>query len=150
MGSGSQFVARARRKLNTLAIRGRHRLGLSTLPSPGRVGVAAGFHHPIDARRRDEYVAGYRARFPQAVTAELAEADRLLAHRFEFLGFESQHGATVDWSRDPVSGRDWPRGFSPSIPYRGADRLGDIKLPWELAKQQYFFTLGKAYWLTGD
>lgn len=150
MTSGSQFAARARRKLNTLAIRARHRLGLPTLPSPGKVTVAAGFRHPIDARRREEYVAEYRARFPNAVTAELAEADRLLAHQFTFLGFETRHGSRIDWSRDPVSGRDWPRGFSPSIPYRGPDRIGDIKLPWELAKHQYFFTLGKAYWLTGD
>jgi hypothetical protein len=34
--------------------------------------------------------------------------------------------------------------------YRGPKRLGDIKLPWELNKHQYLFTLGKACWLTAD
>ena len=150
MGAGLQILARARRKLNALAIRARHRLGLPTLPAVGAVTVAPDFRHPIDARRREEYVAVYRARFPEAAAAELAEASRLAAHQFSFLGFETRHGARIDWSRDPISGRDWPRGFSPGISYRGADRLGDIKLPWELAKHQYFFTLGKAYWLTGD
>ena len=150
MGAASQTLARARRKLNTLAIRARHRLGLPTLPATGAVGVAPRFRHPIDAQRRAEYVQAYRARFADAVAAELAEAGRLLAHRFTFLGFETQHGARIDWSRDPVSGRDWPGGFSPDIVYRGAARTGDIKLPWEIAKHQYLFTLGKACWLTGD
>jgi len=148
--AGAQILARARRKLNTLTIRARHRLGLPTLPAVGTVTIAPEFRHPIDPRRREEYVAVYRARFPEAVTAELAEAARLCAHQFRYLGFETRHGARIDWARDPVSGRDWSSGFSPGIAYRGADRLGDIKLPWELAKQQYFFTLGKAYWLTGD
>jgi hypothetical protein len=129
--AAAQILARARRKLNTLAIRARHRLGLPTLPAVGAVTVAPDFRHPIDARRRDEYVAAYRERFPEAVTAELAEAARLCSHQFTFLGFETRHGARIDWSRDPVSGRDWPRGFSPAISYRGADRLGDIKLPWD-------------------
>ena len=150
MSQGAQILARARRKLNALAIRARHKLGLPTLPAVGAVGVAPRFRHPIDSRRRADYVHAYRARFADALRAELAEADRLLLHRFTFLGFETQHGARIDWWRDPVSGRDWPGGFSPDIVYRGADRTGDIKLPWELAKHQYFFTLGKAYWLTGD
>src|SRR5690606_2356240 len=45
---------------------------------------------------------------------------------------------------------DWPRGFSPDIAYRGPSRLGDIKLPWELNKHQYFFTPAKAAWLSGE
>ena len=49
-----------------------------------------------------------------------------------------------------MSGRDWSRGFSPLIAYRGSARLGDIKLPWGLNKHQYFFTLGKAAWLTAN
>ena len=60
------------------------------------------------------------------------------------------HDEQIAWSRDPVSGREWSRGFSPDIVYRGPERLGDIKLPWELNKHQYFFTLGKAAWLSGD
>lgn len=92
----------------------------------------------------------YRALFPDAVGPELAEANRLAAHRFTFLGHTMDHGDRIAWSRDPVSGREWARSFSPDIAYRGPERLGDIKLPWELNKHQYFFTLGKAAWLNGD
>jgi uncharacterized heparinase superfamily protein len=106
------------------------------------------FRHPIDATRRESLVARYRALFPDSVRAELDEAGRLLDHRFHLLGHVMDHGDVIAWSRDPRSGRDWSRGFSPQIPYRGPGRLGDIKLPWELNKHQYFFTLGKAAWLT--
>ena len=92
----------------------------------------------------------YRELFPEAVERELAEARQLAEHRVTLLGHTTEHGKTIAWSRDPVSGRDWPRGFSPDIPYRGVERLGDIKLPWELNKHQYFFTMGKAAWLSGD
>lgn len=95
-------------------------------------------------------VSRYRELFPEAVRAELAEARRLAMHRFTFLGHAMSHEGRIAWSRDPVSWRDWSRGFSADIAYRGPERLGDIKLPWELNKHQYFFTLGKVAWLTGD
>jgi uncharacterized heparinase superfamily protein len=114
------------------------------------VNIAPRFHHPIDASRRSILTTDYRERFPDAVRTELAEAARLSAHRFTFLGHAMDHGERIAWSRDPVSGREWSRGFSADIPYRGAERLGDIKLPWELSKHQYFFTMGKAAWLSGE
>ena len=119
-------------------------------PRPPRAGLSKTFRHPIDASRKAELVARYRERFPAAAERELAEADRLTSHRFTFLGHTTQHGEAIAWSLDPVSGREWSREFSADIPYRGPARLGDIKLPWELNKHQYFFTLGKAGWLRGD
>jgi hypothetical protein len=114
------------------------------------VSAATRFRHPIDASRKSLLTVRYRDLFPDAVRVELAEASRLAAHRFTLLGHTMEHGESVAWSRDPVSGREWARGFSPDIPYRGSERLGDIKLAWELNKHQYFFTLGKAAWLSGD
>jgi uncharacterized heparinase superfamily protein len=108
------------------------------------------FRHPIDASDKKRLAARYRDLFPATVDAELAEARRLAAHQFTFLSQTMAHGDRIAWSRDPISGRDWPRAFSRDIVYRGPDRLGDIKLPWELSKHQYFFTLGKAAWLSGD
>ncbi len=112
--------------------------------------VAGGFRHPIQASHRAELVAAYRQKFPVAATSEVAAAEQLAAHRFTLLGHTSAHGARIGWSVDPVTGREWPRGLSADIPYRGSRRLGDIKLPWELAKHQYFFTLGKTAWLEQD
>ena len=138
---------RIRRRLRTLSTHARYQLGLSTLPV-GSVRVSSQFRHPIDVARRDSLIARYRELFPDSVRAELNEAGRLLNHRFHLLGHAMDHGDVIAWSRDPRSGRDWSRAFSPQIPYRGPGRLGDIKLPWELNKHQYFFTLGKASWLT--
>lgn len=129
----------------------RWRYGSSTaIADPGQASLSAAFRHPIDARRRALLVSKYRELFPAAVGTELAAAGKLASHEFTFLGHTARHGTQIAWSRDPVSGRDWSRGFSPDIVYRGPGRLGDIKLPWESSKHQYFFTLGKAGWLADD
>ena len=140
---------RVRRRLRTSYERARYRLGLPA-PKPGPVELARTFRHPIACDQKALLVSRYRELFPEAVQSELAEAHRLAMHRFSFLGHEMNHEERIAWSRDPVSGRDWNRGFSADIIYRGSERVGDIKLPWELSKHQYFFTLGKAAWLTGD
>ena len=141
------MLFRLRKRFRRLITRVRHRLGLPPLPA-GRVSANPGFRHPLDAAQRETLIARYRSSFPDAVRTELQEAERLLAHRFNLLSHEMDHGASIAWSRDPISGEDWSRAFSPDITYLGPGRLGDIKLPWELSKHQYFFTLGKAAWLT--
>lgn len=145
----ADLPTRIRRRLRALHTRTRYQLGLPE-PKPGKVDLAQAFRHPIDSKQRLLLGARYRELFPDAVRTELAEACRLAAHRFTFLGHPVDHGERIAWSRDPVSGREWGCGFSLDIPYRGPGRLGDIKLPWELNKHQYFFTLGKAAWLTDD
>ena len=146
LSRSGNLSARVQRRLRALEMRTRYRLGLP-LPGPGHVGTAPDFRHPIDANRKSLLVARYRELFPTAVDEELAEA-RVLPHIVSRCsGHTVQHPERIEWSRDPVSGRDWSRGYSPDIPYRGAERLGDIKLPWELNKHQYLFTLGKASWL---
>jgi uncharacterized heparinase superfamily protein len=137
------LVSAARSRLRRL----QYRLRRPTL-RPGPATIASAFRHPIDHANRTALAARYRERFPEGVRATLDEAQRLLDHHFRLLGHSIHYGREIAWSRDPVSGRDWSRGFSLTIPYRGADRLGDVKLPWELNKHQYFFTLGKAAWLT--
>jgi uncharacterized heparinase superfamily protein len=141
------LVFRLRKRLRRAIVRARHRLGLPTLPV-GRVSANSRFHHPIDASQREALIARYRSSFPDTTRRELQEAERLLAHCFHLLSHEMDHDASIAWSRDPVSGQNWSRAFSPDITYLGPGRLGDIKLPWELSKHQYFFTLGKAAWLT--
>ena len=149
MARSGSIPARVQRRLRALHARTRYELGL-TARGPRDASVARRFRHPIDSTRRSLLATRYRDLFPTAVGLELAEASRLAAHRFTLLGHSMDHGDRIAWARDPVSGRDWARGFSADIRYRGPDRLGDIKLPWELNKHQYFFTLGKAAWLTGE
>lgn len=141
------LLDRIQRRLRALHARARYRLGLPESDA-GEAEVAQAFRHPIDLGQRQLLVKRYRDLFSNAVQTELGEATQLAAHRFTLLGHTVDHGERIAWSCDPVSGNEWERGFSPDILYRGPRRLGDIKLPWELNKHQYFFTLGKAAWLT--
>ncbi|MBS0394337.1 MAG: alginate lyase family protein [Proteobacteria bacterium] len=143
------LARRARRRAAALATRARYRTGLRTL-NPGPAALADGYRPLLAAADVPGTMRLYARRFPEAAAAEVAEARRLQSHEFLVLGHSMRFGAQIAWSRDPRSGRDWPDGFSPQIPYRGPQRLGDIKLPWELAKQQYLVTLAKAAWLAED
>jgi uncharacterized heparinase superfamily protein len=147
--SNADLANRIRRRVQKVYARARHRLGLGDV-NPGPASLKRAFRHPIDAANRDALVALYHERFAAAIEPELAEARRLLEHRFTFLGHTWEPRERIAWSLDPASSRDWSQGFSPDIVYRGPARLGDVKLPWELSKHQYFFTLGKAAWLSGD
>ncbi len=68
----------------------------------------------------------------------------ILSHLYNF----DSNG--ILWRLDPVTETLWSDEFSFDIAFRGASRLSDIKLPWELAKMQYLFILGKAYCYTDD
>ena len=137
--------------MNVFRERIRHRAGLAG-PRPGRSGakINEGFHHPIAMALRLPLLNCYKELFADTIDAEVTEAGTLQAHCFNLLGHPVKHGNKIDWHFDPVSGKRWSRGFSADISFRGPNRLGDIKLPWELNKHQYFFTLGKAAWLLND
>ena len=149
-GSGlGHLGGRVARRLRKFESRLRFRFGLEE-QDPRGVDVSSRFRHPIEVARRSSLTTDYRARFPDALAREQSAAAAAMAHHFDLLGHHMHFEQDIAWSRDPVSGRDWPDDFSPDIPYRGDRRLGDIKLPWELNKHQYFFTLGKVAWLEDD
>ena len=101
---------------------------------------------------------------PQQVERTIADAERILEHRFDLLGSgpfvpvdanRQQRGSgyvPIDWYLDPVQNLSFPR----QVPHKDWDLFkmrpgnADIKLPWELARCQHFVTLGQAYRLTGD
>jgi len=101
---------------------------------------------------REEYVALLRERYPANVEETLRRAERICRHEFRLLGEDFQFTDEIDWHLDPESGRSWPRDYFEKIDrwMWSKRRLGDSKLPWELNRHQYFVTLGRAYWLTGD
>src|SRR3974390_265949 len=105
---------RVKRRVQTAFARARYRLGLSE-PTPAEAIIAPEFRHPIDGTRRSALIDRYRVLFPNAVRSELKECRRLMAHQFEFLGHVVEHGAKIEWLRDPVSGRNWGDGFSADI-----------------------------------
>jgi hypothetical protein len=81
----------------------------------------------------------------------LAEAEDLLAHRVTFFHLERHElGESIDWNRDCESGKSVPVTYAPRLDYRDADRVGDVKIVWELNRMQHLVRLGQAWLLTHD
>ncbi|MHB0858713.1 MAG: alginate lyase family protein [Anaerolineae bacterium] len=101
---------------------------------------------------QDAYVSILREHYSSGVQATLAKADAVCRHQFTYLGRALQFGDQIDWNLDPESGCTWPDDYFEKLDrwMWTEKRLGDLKLPSELNRHQYFVTLGKAYWLTGD
>ncbi|HET8948381.1 MAG TPA: heparinase II/III family protein, partial [Candidatus Polarisedimenticolia bacterium] len=85
----------------------------------------------------------------------VAAADRVLEHRFDFLGQDGRPlGPRLPWHQDPVSGYAWDPGrASEDLVAAVAREFGsgrDVKRPWELARFQHAPLLAQAFWLTRD
>ncbi|MGB6895507.1 MAG: alginate lyase family protein, partial [Dehalococcoidia bacterium] len=106
----------------------------------------------FSARDKEEYIEILRDRYTLNVEETIKRAEDIRKHRFQFLGRDLQFTDDIDWHFDPDSGCSWPKDYIEKIDrwLWSGNRLGDLKLPWELNRHQYFVTLGKAYWLTGD
>ena len=95
--------------------------------------------------------AAVRARCPDHETETVARADRLLAGRFDLLGYEGlDFGRPIDWHCEPVSRKRAPLLPWSQVPYLDRRKVGDHKVVWELNRQQYLVPLGQAYAYTGD
>ncbi|OLD92225.1 MAG: hypothetical protein AUG84_01870 [Chloroflexi bacterium 13_1_20CM_4_66_7] len=98
-----------------------------------------------------DVVAALRSRWPELEGRVLERAERICQGQFDLLGRSRlDFGTPVDWHRDPVSGVRSPRVHWSRIDHLNPTVAGEYKLIWELNRHQYFVTLGKAYWYTGD
>jgi hypothetical protein len=93
-----------------------------------------------------------RTRFNDASQgAVVAKARKIGANVFDLLGYRDLFfGAPIDWQLEPVSGKKAPSLHWSRIDYLNPEVVGDKKITWELNRHQYFSTLGRAYWRTGD
>ena len=81
----------------------------------------------------------------------IAKAGKIVAGKFDLLGCENlDFGTPVDWHYEPISGKRSPRKHWKQFDELATTETGDKKIVWELNRQQYFFNLGAAFWLTGD
>ena len=89
--------------------------------------------------------------FPQWIDDATRDAGNLCRHEVELLNLGPVNlGSTIDWHRDPYSGRIWERNFWAE--YRPEhDPCGrDSKIIHELNRHQHLPRLAKAYFLTGN
>lgn len=85
-------------------------------------------------------------------TAGLVAAAQLIArgHRWPLLGFGEQDlGGSINWNRDPLSGRLWAIDYHADIALCHNDG-SDVRVLWELNRLGQLVSLGRAYALTSD
>ena len=91
-----------------------------------------------------------RERFPAAVAATLAAAERSCAHRFTLFGWlEADAGAEINWLREPTTGIVCPLDFWAGIALEDS-HLGNLRALWELNRHQHLLDLARALCFTGD
>lgn len=78
-------------------------------------------------------------------------ADGILDGRIDLLGLGGLYvGTDIDWHREPVSAKRSPLKHWKEFDDLDSNETGNKKIVWELNRHQHFFTLGVAFWLTGD
>lgn len=89
--------------------------------------------------------------FKEQADAAVSTAEKICLHEFSWLlpGNPSYNGR-IGWKKNLRNGKAWENEFFMNIKYSGSERNGDVRELWELNRHQYFITLGKAYYLTGD
>lgn len=93
----------------------------------------------------------FRRRWPEVEPQIVKAADQIAEGTFNLLGLrELKLGSQIDWHLEPLSGKRTPLVHWSQLNYLDAEVAGDKKVTWELNRHQYFLTLGRAYWLTGD
>lgn len=103
----------------------------------------------FDSMNKDRYIAFLRN---EGLDAEIIrQADIVCAHQFDLLGSGmTDLGANLPWHVDFKSGYRWEPRYYKKIRTVDLFSRADVKVPWELSRFQHAFTLGKAYWLTGN
>lgn len=81
----------------------------------------------------------------------IKSADKIIKHKFDLLGSdEVELEENIIWNKDFKSGFIWENKFYRDIKIIDLENNADVKVPWELSRFQHLFTLGKAYWITGN
>ena len=89
-------------------------------------------------------------RFKKSKKTTIKRAEEICLHEFEFIVPGLRFSGKVDWLSNLLDKRRWEIKYWRDIDYSSDKRIGDVRLIWELNRHQYFVTLGKAYWYTGD
>jgi hypothetical protein len=103
-------------------------------------------------RQKEKTLEAFRREFGERSARFFIEkADRMIDGKFDLLGYLNlDFGAPIDWHYEPVAGKNSPLKHWKQFDELDSSETGDKKVIWEINRQQHFFTLGVAYWLTGD
>jgi uncharacterized heparinase superfamily protein len=90
-------------------------------------------------------------RLPEDCRDVIEDADLLLQHRFDLLGYRQLwFGRPIDWHLDPLLARRTPLEHWSRLDPLDSSVVGDSKVVWELNRHQWLVRLAQARVLTGD
>lgn len=109
-------------------------------------------HFLLSFKDPEESVKVFKEKFGvAAMDRVIAQAESLLDGRIDLMGLKSVFvGREIDWHLEPLSSKRSPLKHWKQFEELDSSETGDKKVIWELNRHQHFFTLGFAYWLTGD
>ena len=120
-------------------------------PTLAREAITRTFDQHFFAGASADAAATIAARYPSHASAITDEADRLLAGRFDLLGYRDlMFGRPIDWHLDPVNARRSPLVHWSKIDPLDASTTGDSKVVWEINRHQWLVRLAQAQLLTSD
>lgn len=94
---------------------------------------------------------GWHAKWSALYQVDTERLDQLIQGRIGFLGHPPLNvGDPVDWHRDPETGIRSPLDWGMKINYRDDTLVGNVKILWELGRQQQLVPLAVAYTATGE
>lgn len=115
---------------------------------PGSMTRGSFFFGPADVSARLDLL---RLRLPGRVEHILEQAEKIMQHRFDLLGYSGlAYGWPIDWHLDLVHAKQAPRKMFYRVRYLDFEEVGDSKIIWELNRHQHLVTLAKTCRLTGD
>jgi uncharacterized heparinase superfamily protein len=155
-----EVVYRLREKVRSETERLRHYVGRDAAPADDVFDhfkdyltqqAARRFYFEATDAERETRLAFIRLTFPKLIEKAVEDAERSCRHRVQLARFgEVDLGEAIDWHRDPVTGRSWPRRFWSDYDLVQDSDAGDPKVIHELNRHQHIVGLAKAYFLTGD
>lgn len=89
--------------------------------------------------------------FPDAWQITIEQADKLMLHRFDVLGFgEYDLGREIDWHTDFVNKHSWPVEHFARMKLVSSLGGYDARIPWEISRFYHVVRLGQAYLYTQE
>ena len=109
-------------------------------------------HFFLPFKDPDESIEVFKKRFGGRSSSKfITAAENIVDGRIDLMGLKNLYvGAEIDWHREPLSAKRSPLKHWKKFEELDTSETGNKKIIWELNRHQHFFTLGVAYWLTGD
>lgn len=104
-------------------------------------------------RQKEEVTTLFKNQFTASTNRFIERAEKIVDGEFDSPGDENSYFSSPinkQYESDAAQSFHFKSQRQIDKSATAAEETGEEKLAWDLSRQQYFFTLGAAFWLTGD